>query len=309
MKFTLAQKTMMYQKLYAGYKAGLPLDMLVHTAQLSSPSVTEGLRSDISEGKSLSASLLKRKLVAPWEARLLAVGETSGRLETVLLELQLLFEARSRQLRSIKSRLLYPYMLFLAAVFIPPLPQLAAGTLDVGVYLFTGLLQAVVVFVAYRILLARPLESGSNVALNDRLAGWLRWVSADSMLRETVDVAYLNLLTMCLDAGLDAAESLKLLKDNSSNKALRSRHQKALAMVHKHGLPLAQVLTTQGLVQHPQVVSFLHSSEQSGTLHSALRDFLARKRGEIELNLNHLLQRLCRWLYIMVILFAVTGII
>lgn len=311
MSVNLASKTQLYHQLHVGMKAALPLDVLLQSRMLPDAYAKHGaaLQLDIQKGRPLSTALAARKLIAPWEAKLLTIGEAAGKIEAVLLDLELFFESRSRQLRELKSRLRYPLIVVLFSFVLPSLPQVVDGSLNQGAYLLLTLTKIFLLYLAYQLLVVKPFEKSGGAAFNPLLLKSLAVVGPTHLLREIFETSYLNLLTLCLDSGLDVAETLKLLRDTATNKHYRHQHQRALANVQKHGLGLTQVLSAQGILKHPQIGSFLHSSEQSGTLHSALRDFVARKRVELNARINHLLGRGSQWFYIAVMLYAALGIV
>jgi len=63
---------------------------------------------------------------------------------------------------------------------------------------------------------------------------------------------------------------------------MKKRHAFAISKVEKGGSSLSDALGGQDILRHPQVLSFLAASEASGTIHSELREFLVRKRQEVE---------------------------
>ena len=100
---TLKQKAQFFRQLCTGYKTGLQLDQSLHRDFLSPPyaSASEKLVRDVRTGKTLASTLLSAKIISTWEARLLAVGESTGQLEKVLADLATLHEERSKQCYSL----------------------------------------------------------------------------------------------------------------------------------------------------------------------------------------------------------------
>lgn len=309
MSNTLAAKSRFYHELYTGYKAGLPMDMLVLGAMNAVIKGDQGqaLLVDIQQGKTLSSALTARKLISPWEAKLLNVGENSGRLEYILLDLATFYDDRFQQLRAIRARLLYPFIVLVFAIFVPPLPRLAAGTLDFGTYLFESTLKLLVLFGLYRFLFVLPFQRAGG-AFNGVLLKLLNWLGPDRFLRELFEISYLNLLTMCLESGMDAAEALRMLKECSNNSRFRSRHQMAIRGVEKLGLSLTKALSSSGIIQNSRTIAFLNTSEHTGTLHSDLRQYVRRKKGEVSNNLNHLVKKYSNWLYVLLIVWVGSNI-
>jgi len=300
---SLHQKARFYQQLQAGCHAGLAPEKLLMPTVLPKPLAgsAERLCSQVLAGKPLSSVLLAAKVVKPWEARVLAIGETAGKLENSLAALARFFESLARQLATLQGSMVYPGMVLLVAITVTPLPAVAAGELGTAAYLLRCALLILLVCMLYRCFIVTPFERGSGAAFNPWLLRINRRLHHGHWLRLLQEIAWADLLVLCLDSGMDAAEALTLLRDSTADKDSRLQHQRALKLVQKDGLTLTLALGTSGLLKHPQLLSFLHSSEQSGTLHSDLRVFVARKGAEADLQMKHQITLLSRWLYLLVL--------
>lgn len=303
MAVALQHKAQLYRQLYTGFKSGLPLEHLLMTELLPKIFAPQGRRlaRNVQEGKPLSAALRTASVIERWEEQLLAIGENSGRLDSVLADLAGFFETRNRSLASLKAKLIAPGLILLAAIVIPPLPAIAAGTLGAPLYLFQITTKVLIVYALYKLLIVRPFEQASGTAFNPLLIRGLRHVADSHWLRMLYEGAYLNLLTLCLESGLDAAQTLKLLRDGSADAGYRQQHTQAILQVEQSGMSLAQVLAGNGIIRNPQVFSFLNSSEQSGTLHSDMRQFLLRKQAQTAKDMQHFVKQLALWAYLLVI--------
>src|SRR5688572_19264461 len=185
---------------------------------------------ELRAGKTLARTLRDAKIIAEWEARLLAIGESNGQLESVLADLAVFYEDRSRQLGSLKTKLVYPFLVLLIAIVVQPLPALAAGILGVGAYLTGVTLRLLFVYALYTLCFVLPFERASSSAFNPVLLFSLRWLGNTHWLRLQFEIAYLNLLTLCLASGLDAIASLKLLQESITNNHHRKRHAIAISL-------------------------------------------------------------------------------
>jgi len=90
MSYSLKQKARLYQTLYTGMKAGLDLQLML-TGEVLPAVFLPRLREVVSatnQGKPLRAALATAGIVSPWEAGMLAIGESAGRLELVIAELR-----------------------------------------------------------------------------------------------------------------------------------------------------------------------------------------------------------------------------
>jgi general secretion pathway protein F len=309
MAVALKHKAQLYRQLYTGIKSGLPIERLLTTELL--PVVfaphARRLARNVDEGRPLSSALRVATLIERWEEQLLATGESSGRFDSVLADLAQFFETRNRQLSALKSKLVYPALILLFAIFVNPLPAVAAGTLTATTYLLQSAVKLVAIYAIYKLLIVRPFERATSAAFNPLLIRGLRHVDPQHWLRMLYEVAYLNLLTLCLESGLDAAQTLKLMRDGSNDAEYQRRHKQAIAQVERDGMTLSQSLASAGIIQNTQVFGFLHSSERTGTLHSDMRVFLMKRQADAERNLNDFVKKLGLWLYLLVIGLVLAG--
>lgn len=99
--------------------------------------------------------------------------------------------------------------------------------------------------------------------------------------------------------------------EKSANAAFNPLLIKSLKLVGPEHLcrEIFEVAYLNLLSLYSQIISFLNSSEHTGTLHSALRKFVERKKGEVATNVNFQIRRLSQWLYLTVIFSIALGII
>jgi type II secretory pathway component PulF len=125
-----AARAELYRLWYAGQRMGAThphiLEMM---GVLGRAPVVEELRSNLLEGtrqRRTITSVLKQnaRLTAPFERAILIFGEESGTFEQSLSSLIGHFKAEHRLLQKIWSKLTYPMITSLAAIFIAPLPLL-----------------------------------------------------------------------------------------------------------------------------------------------------------------------------------------
>lgn len=294
MSLTLQDKAFFYQKLAAGEKAGLTPGQIIDAGLL--PKAWQGRREVIlkalEKGSTLVASLQAGGLISPWEAALINIGEQTGRLETVLSRLDDFFTAKVSQFGHVRRQLVTPGLTLLVAILVLPLPAVAAGSLPLVSYALRSLLAITVLLLCYHHLIVRPFARARLGAFNPLLLKSLSLVRNPHFLRRMFDVAYLDMLTLCLDSGMDAVQALKLMSQNMIGKKQQRRHMFAISKIDKSGASLAEALGGQGIIGHPEVLSFLAACEASGTLHSDMREYLWRQRREIDGTVDYWLRRL-----------------
>lgn len=300
MSQALRDKAQFYQKLHTGVKAGLTLQQIIDGQLLpaSLAGKAAGLKRRVDKGASFADAFKCAGLVAPWEAQLIHIGESSGSLETVCARLDDFFSTKVKQLQYIRGKLVYPVVTVLIAITVLPLPALVAGALTPAAYIVQSAIGIGVVALLYRVLLVVPFRAASIGAFNPLLLKCLDWVGREHFLRLQFEVSYLDLLTLCLDSGMDAVQALTLLQGNFRAKALKRRHAFAISKVDKGGCSLTEALGGQGILRHPTVLSFLAMSEASGTLHSDMREFLERQRQEVSATTDYWIRRASVVVYI-----------
>ncbi len=299
MRVSLQDKAQLYGQLHQGLKAGVPLERLLSAEMLPKPfiSLARRLARNIQEGRPLSAALSATGIVKSWEKQLIEIGEEGGRVPAVLRDLSDFFETRRRQLGTLKAKLVYPVIVLVAAILIQPIPALANGMLSPGAYAVGAAAKLLVLYFGFRFFVARPFERAVGAAFNPLLLRVLPHLDDQHWLRQHHEVAYLDLVTLCLDCGLNAAETLRLLRDGCDDPEYRQSHTLALQRIDIAGLSLAQTLIGTGLLRNTTLQSFVVTSENSGTLHSDLRTFLIRKRTENAGNLEHFVKKVALWGY------------
>lgn len=299
MRATLQHKAQLYGQLYHGLKAGVPVERLLSAEALPAPFAQHSRRlvRNVQEGRSLHVALRAAGIAQPWEAQLIAIGEEGGRVPAVLRDLSDFFEVRRRQLQALKGKLVYPLLVVIAAILLQPVPALANGLLSPAEYAAGAALKLFVLYAAYRLLVARPFERAVGAAFNPLLLRALRHLDDQHWLRQHYEVAYLDLVTLCLDCGLNAAETLRLLREAADDPDYRQAHTLALQRIEIAGLSLSQVLIALGLVRNSTLQGFLVTSENSGTLHSDMRAFLIRKRADNAASLEAFVRKVALWLY------------
>jgi type II secretory pathway component PulF len=306
----LVEKTRFYQMLFTGYRAGLPMDVLLKSVLVDGKSDFAAVADTVTkQGKPLSSALLARKLIAPWEARLLGVGEASGRLDAMLQELMQFHEDRLQQFRETGSRLVYPVIVVLCVIFVLPIPGLALGSVTATQYLLAAGIKSFFLYCAYRVLFVLPMSKSASAAFNPLISLMLKFTGNRGFIREMFEVSYLNLLVLCLESGMDAVETLKLLRDGKSDRQYRSAHSNAIRAIGDSGLGLTLALNVNGIITNPAIIGFMNTSEHTGTLHSDLKKFVQRKKSELRTELNFRIRKAGNWFYFGVLFYAAFSIV
>lgn len=131
--FTVDARTMFYRELVALLRAGLPLvtalDVLVQSPDMGATRpILAALRDNIKEGASLAAALARAgRTVSSYEKAVIAAGEKSASLGTVLERLADFMDEQARLRDRFVTALIYPAIIFVVAIAI------AVGLLGFGI--------------------------------------------------------------------------------------------------------------------------------------------------------------------------------
>lgn len=225
--------------------------------------------------------------------------QATGRLERGLALLAEDLEARAAILSRIRARLVLPAVIWLAALFIPPIPGL-----------FTGELSAL----GYAAAVGQPLV----VTI---LAVWLAWRNWHTVLRWIENRRLengrppglarrrqlLQELGRNLEAGLDAGRALVTLGEH--HRGEWGRRLAAAGRAAGDGRPVVACLHEQGLLADATDQASLEAGEASGRLAEAMLhragilDEQQRLRGEI------LAEWIPRAIYLLVVFWVAYGLI
>lgn len=307
MSVTLEHKAQLYHQLYVGIKAGLPLHIATDPSLMPPSFQTPQLAAIpklLQKGRPLSGVLAYAKVITPWEAKVLKIGEDAGRLDGVLADMEAFFIGRLQQYKAMRAKLIYPAVVFLVGVLAGPAPALAAGAISVWQFLFGASVKFAVLYTLYRVLIVRTFEQAEGPMSPLMVALALRKDSSH-WLRQYFEVSYLNLLVLCLGSGIDAVSSLKTMQEMVPDKRLYLQHGVAASQVMDRGITLTQALVGSGIIQNYEIGNFLNTSEKSGSLHSDMKQYLARRNSELFTLLKHKATVLSRLLYVLVLIVTV----
>ncbi len=251
-------------------KSGLPALKAFELLRLP-PSGQERLlamRRMLAKGSDPATAGLRSHLFSHAEAAMVKAALQSGSPAATYQRLADSHGAKASQLAAIKSRSLLPAVMLMVALSVVPLPDLVAGRIDAGGYLWQIL---------------RPLLALGAVAIGGRWAiNWFR-SGAPSPARASVDSLLLRLplfgpmharatrrdfvesLAMQLEAGLPIFEALPLSLPTANNSILRAQFARLLPML-KDGTTLTQAFTSLGITELQDLTDMVRIGESSGAL-------------------------------------------
>lgn len=251
--------------------AGLPVfqafAILTQTdAKLKQPLAR--MQQQLTAGKPISEAGFRAGIFTESHKTLIHAAESSGKLSEVYDQLAKHYTALAKRIKKAQSRLHFPALTLIIALFVQPLPALVTSQISGFEYL--------------QLSLGRLLVIAFGVFLLVRLPNILRVLGVETawyrlQLRVSIVANWLNklqvneflfILGMMLEGGLAFAEALPKAVRSIKNTGLRDEFLPALKMLATS----ESVADTLARVPHinTKILQIVNSSEQSGKLASGL---------------------------------------
>jgi len=259
-------------------------------------------------GRPLSQALAGVGFLGPADAAMAASAEVTGRTDVAFERLGRYYETRHLRHHKLKSRSLYPALLFVLALFISPLPKLVSGEITLGGYLLHALLMLALV--------------GATGYLVVRICTWLRhsgWprelFAACSFLPIIGPITVLeNRLGfyqqtgLMLGAGVPPMEAAAVFQKSAQG----SLHRLGAVQLNRslgRGESVASGLLASGFVDQQHDHPLLAAAEAAGRI----EDCLERLSTHYERELDDWYKMLSVWLpfvvYGVVVAFVISGML
>lgn len=268
----MLNKPEFYEKLKTLLNSGISvrraLDILAAREKGPFRKVLEKTRSSIDSGESLADSLESSSGVfTPFETSLIRSGETTGNLEKNLEFLTSYLVRVKTWKRKIITGLIYPFILFHAAVLLPPLSVLIMEGAAPYMKAVAGPLAALYCFFLFFMASRKLVRKSPRISFIFEKALWL--VPVCGRIRRNLALSrFLKSLGYSLKAGLNAERALELSSDSSGAGVV----QKALRGVRPGTLGeegLTGVLSRSGLLPG-MLIDIVYTGEESGSADDAL---------------------------------------
>ena len=284
--------------------AGLPLERALSALTEEAEddkqrNLMASLRSEVNGGSPFARALSQHpREFSPIYTGVIAAGEQSGLLGTVLERLADDLEAREALKNKIVAASLYPaivtlvaivIVVFLVSYVVPQVAGVFAGSKRALPFL-TVVMLAISDFVrSYGWLMLGALVAGSgalvmarrNEPLRLRMdAAWLRLPLIGRLARGYNSARFASTLAMLTAAGVPILKALQAAADTLSNQALRADALEALVRV-REGAPLGTALAQNA--RFPGLLSmFARLGEQTGQLPVMLQRAATQLSGEVQ---------------------------
>ena len=293
----LGTKSNLFRQLASLIESGMPMMGVVEAMSRMRGSavrrVVEGLRPVVARGGTLSEGLEQfPEYFDPYIIKLVRAGEVGGSLEVHLNALADYLERSYDQMMEFVTRMVYPIVIFHAAIFIPPLFVLVlagpkaylAATL---IPLFTIYGAVFLSYVMYRLLSLIP---GFN-ELVDTVLIVIPFVGSYFKARSAF--RFMMVLGQLAEAGVGMEVGIATAADACGNRNAAGRFKMMLTSV-RSGLSFTEAARRTGLIPATSL-EMIHTGEEAGKL-----PYMLYKAGEL---LDKNLQQVARRIFIILPVF------
>ena len=296
----------LYAQLAQMETSGLPFDRAFAVLNLPSPAQSrlEAMRGLLRKGIEFALAGEKSGLFTKLESRLIRAAMNAGSPANMYRRLADYYTDRALQLSTMKSRLMLPAFMFLAALFIQPIPALVSGTLSLAGYAWK--------VVSPVMLVAAVIYGFRVLASNDGRSTGKSWYQSLPLYgpifirRNLRD--FFESLALMLEAGVSMLDALPAALDTVEDGDMRRELSKIRTRIQA-GAPLAEALRGITYIKDERVIQFTQTGEASGTLPDML---MRHTRLETEA-INGFLEQLAMWaprvVYGIVVLWMAYGLL
>ena len=301
------------QQLAALSHAGIPALQALPMIKLPAPyqsRMVETLQA-VKRGKNLADAGLQSGLWTPLEAGLLQAALAAGDPTPTYRHLASYYEEKAQQIATIRSGMMRPVLMSILALFIPPLPQLVAGSLSMAAYLWHA---------ARSILLGAGLVAGGIYAYRrfqmrpaDAPASWLDQVLLSlpivgKMHKRRNLCDFWQTMALLLEAGLPMFDALPLGLQGASNVLLRRELARILPRMQK-GATLAEAVRALPDINDTTLLGFIQTGETSGTLPEMLSRYAKSENASLALQQKQVAEWIPRIAYALIASIIAYGIL
>ncbi|MEM7016870.1 MAG: type II secretion system F family protein [Pseudomonadota bacterium] len=268
----------LYMQLGQLYKAGLTHhDALKQLSRQKTPTAERARRTImyLNRGKPLPESGVRAGLFAETDKALLEAADMSGNYVEIYHSLASMYEDHARYRRQVRSRLTLPAIMLIAAVFVPPLPDIVRGTLPVSEYFANSISLLIAVAAGFFTVVYLPgiLRRNGARPLIDTLELIMPYFGPWALRRQLCQ--FMQILALLLRCGVPILDALPKACDAAENTVLQ-RRLRFLKSAIEDGDSLADALSTvRGVNQH--ALSMARIGEHSGALDSMLQHYVAQE--------------------------------
>lgn len=290
----LSARAELYTQLATLENAGLPTMKAIGMIALS-----DGLQPRLAAAKKLLArhgdiAMVGERsgLFTKLDARLIRAALNAGSPGRMYQRLADVYTQRAAQAATVKSRLILPAFILLAALCISPLPGLVTGAVGIGGYAWQ--IARPLLLIALVVVLARQFHPQLPV---------FKALHARRCQRD-----FFESLALMLEAGISMLDALPAALETIDAPEMRREFAGIAPQIVK-GATLAQALNKLPNLRNDHLVSFVQTGENSGTLPEMLFRHVAIETESINGTYAQLAIWAPRFIYALVMLWIAYGLV
>lgn len=253
------------------------------------------MQQQLNAGRPISEAGFRAGIFNDTHKTLIHAGETGGRLAEVYGQLANYYTGLGRRVKKVKSRLHFPALALIIALFVQPLPAFIGAEISGFAYLQLSLGRLFVIWLGM-FLLVRPPVILSHLGAEK---AWHRLQLRLPMVANWIVKRQLNefffILAMMLESGIAFGLALPKAVATIKNSCLRENFNSALSILAT-GASVTDTLATVPIV-NATILQIVNSSEQSGNLASGILHFTQLEAETIGLQDDALAEWLPRLAY------------
>lgn len=277
-------------------QAGVPVMKAWSMLKLPEPfqARVDVTRRALGKGQDIARAGRSSGLWSELEAALLAAAQNAGSPGPVYRRLAGFCQQKAQAWAQIKSRMILPTFLCIAALLIQPLPQLVAGTLSAGQYLwqFFRTIGSIGLLIALGLFLYQQWQSSGVSAARLPIDRLLLQVPLFGKLHRRRNLCdFWQSLALLLEAGVAMFEALPLALQTTSNGVIRQQLAQILPSMQA-GAVLSQAVRDLDVPGQYGLAELVQTGETSGTL----PEMLERHANGKNENLMEAQRQLAAWL-------------
>jgi general secretion pathway protein F len=281
-------RAQLYIQLAQMETAGLPPDRAFGILALPPEAQprAEAMRKLIKKTGDLALAGEKCGLFTRLDARLIRASMNAGSQANTYRRLADYYTARAMQLSTIKSRLLMPAFVFIAALMIAPIPSLFVGAISTAGYAWQvakPLMIVAAAYFAFRALVNREAHSKGK-SLYQRVP-----IYGPMFVRRNLR-DFFESLGLMLEAGISMLDAIPTALDTVEDGDIKRELAKIKPRIEK-GATFAEALRDIAYINSDHVIQFTQTGESSGTLPEMLLRYTAFETGQI----NSFYAQLAEW--------------
>ena len=306
----LSRRRLYFNALAKGLAAGLTPGQCMSTLK-GDVSGTEtknltSLATKLDNGQSVTEAFSRLRIASDLDLALLEIGEAAGRLADVTSAIADRYQQTIDRSRKMKSGLRQPLILGLLALVLLPIPEVAAGRLDLAQYLMIALAYLLVGLLAWH-LLRYLFNQAASAPESYPAHPFIDLPLIGPLLLDFSRASFLERLSLLFSAGYPIIEATERSHESLVGFARRRRYRQIGQDLHA-GYSISDTFEHHEILNAHQL-PILISGDQAGRLEDALTRIAVDARQTLDAKLDAIATWFPRLVYTLLSIFIASQLI